>query len=117
MPPLTDLSRQTRRHFLHTSGLGLGGLALAGLLDDVRGNPPAANSPGAPARQPHFPAKAKNVIVLHMSGAPPHLDMFDYKPELVKRSGEPCPDSLIKGKTFAFTKIGRASCRERVETS
>jgi hypothetical protein len=38
-----------------------------------------------------------------MSGAPPHLDMFDYKPELVKRSGENCPDSLLKGQRFAFT--------------
>ena len=96
------LALQTRRHFLRASGLGLAGFALAGLLDQARANPPAASAPGSP-RQPHFPAKAKNVIVLHMSGAPPHLDMFDYKPVLVKRTGEPCPDSLIKGKTFAFT--------------
>ncbi len=54
-------------------------------------------------RPPHFPGKAKRVIYLHMSGAPPHLDMFDYKPELVKRTDQPCPDSLLKGKRFAFT--------------
>src|SRR6185503_13069178 len=36
-------------------------------------------------------------------GAPPHLDLFDYKPELVKRNDEPCPDSMLKGKMFAFT--------------
>ncbi len=41
--------------------------------------------------------------MLHMSGAPPHLDMFDYKPELVKNNDKPCPDSLLKGKRFAFT--------------
>ena len=64
---------------------------------EQRGADPLAPKP------PHFKAKAKNVIVLHMTGAPPHLDMFDYKPELVKRTGEPCPDSLIKGKQFAFT--------------
>lgn len=49
------------------------------------------------------PAKAKRVIYLHMSGAPPHLDLFDYKPELVKRDGQNCPDSELKGRTFAFT--------------
>ncbi|MFL5341549.1 MAG: DUF1501 domain-containing protein [Gemmataceae bacterium] len=86
---MPDFAAQTRRQFLRSSGLGLGSLALAGLAGRTA--------------EPHFPAKAKNVIVLHMSGAPPHLDMFDYKPELVKHNGEPCPDSLIKGKTFAFT--------------
>jgi hypothetical protein len=38
-----------------------------------------------------------------MSGAPPHLDLFDYKPELVKRDGQFCPDDFIKGRKFAFT--------------
>ncbi len=39
-----------------------------------------------------------------MSGAPPTLDMFDYKPELVKLNMQPCPDSLMKGERFAFIK-------------
>ncbi len=69
---------------------------------DVRATPEAAANPLAP-RPPHFAPKAKRVIYLHMSGAPPHLDLFDYKPELVKHNGEPCPDSFIKGKRFAFT--------------
>ncbi|MEY3492445.1 MAG: hypothetical protein RL309_1573, partial [Verrucomicrobiota bacterium] len=38
-----------------------------------------------------------------MSGGPPNLDIFDYKPELVKRSTQDCPDSFLKGRTFAFT--------------
>ena len=38
-----------------------------------------------------------------MSGAPPHLDIFDYKPELQKHDGKPCPDEYLKGKRFAFT--------------
>jgi hypothetical protein len=38
-----------------------------------------------------------------MAGSPPHLDLFDYKPELVARSGEPCPDEFLKGRRFAFT--------------
>jgi len=47
-------------------------------------------NPLAP-RQPHFPAKAKQVIYLHMTGSPPNLDMWDYKPELVKHDGEDLP--------------------------
>jgi hypothetical protein len=95
------LAFQTRRHFLCSSSLGLGSLAFAGLLaDDARAAPSA--DPLA-VRRPHYTPKVKNVIVLHMSGAPPHLDMFDYKPELIKHNDQPCPESLIKGKTFAFT--------------
>ena len=62
----------------------------------------AADDPFAP-RPPHFPAKVKNVIFLSMSGGPPHLDLFDYKPELVRRDGQDCPASLTAGKPFAFT--------------
>jgi hypothetical protein len=93
-PSLDRVAHLTRRHFLRDGPLGLGGLALAGLLGERA---------EAAALRPHFKPRAKNVIVLHLSGAPPHLDLFDYKPELVKRTGEPCPDSLTKGKRFAFT--------------
>jgi hypothetical protein len=94
------LAHLTRRHFLRDASLGLGSLALANLLNgDAQANPANPLTP----RPPHFPAKAKSVIFLHMSGAPPHLDMFDYKPELVRRNGENCPDDLLKGKRFAFT--------------
>jgi hypothetical protein len=54
-------------------------------------------------RSPHFAPKAKRVIYLHMSGGPPHLDLFDYKPELVKRDGQFAPDEFVKGRKFAFT--------------
>ena len=43
------------------------------------------------------------MIYLHLTGSPPHLDLFDYKPELVKWDGKPCPDKYLKGKRFAFT--------------
>jgi len=59
-------------------------------------------NPLAP-KQPHFAAKAKHVIYLHMTGSPPHLDLFDYKPELVRLNGQDCPDEFLKGKRFAFT--------------
>ncbi|HLW68492.1 MAG TPA: DUF1501 domain-containing protein [Gemmataceae bacterium] len=98
---MNSLSLQTRRHFLRSSSLGLGGLALAGLLADDAGAAPSADP--LAVRKPHYTPKVKNIIVLSMSGAPPHLDMFDYKPELIKHNDQPCPESLIKGKTFAFT--------------
>ncbi len=93
------LLERTRRTFLRDGALGLGGLALASLLaeaDDPRDNP-------LTPRRPPLPARAKAVIVLHLSGAPPHLDLLDYKPELVKRTGQPIPESFIQGKRFAFT--------------
>ena len=55
-------------------------------------------------RPPHFPAKAKRVIYLHMSGGPPQQDLFDYKPTLVKHNMQPCPDELLKNQRFAFIK-------------
>ena len=43
------------------------------------------------------------MIYIHLTGSPPHLDLWDYKPELVKRTDQECPDEFIKGKQFAFT--------------
>ena len=54
-------------------------------------------------RKSHFSSKAKRVIYIHLTGSPPHLDLWDYKPELVKRTDQECPDEFIKGKQFAFT--------------
>jgi Protein of unknown function (DUF1501) len=99
-----SLQNTTRRHFLGRGSLGLGAVA-AGLLNGPISAAPdtkVADNPLSP-KKPHFPAKAKRVIYLHMSGAPPHLDLFDYKPELVKRTGENVPDSYLKGRRFAFT--------------
>src|SRR5207237_10708205 len=64
--------------------------------------PPAKHEPLAPT-QSHVHGKAKHVIFLHMAGSPPHLDLFDYKPELLKRTGQDCPQEHLKGKRFAFT--------------
>ena len=38
-----------------------------------------------------------------MAGSPPHLDLFDYKPELVRRNGQDCPQEFLRGRRFAFT--------------
>jgi hypothetical protein len=99
---IAQIHSQTRRHFLQSTGVGLGGLALSSLLAQDGYANPAEINPLAP-KAPHFAAKAKRVIYLHLTGSPPHLDMYDYKPELVKRSGQDCPDEFVKGKRFAFT--------------
>lgn len=97
------LQNLTRRHFLHESSLGLGAIALATLA----GRGASAETAGVvnplSAKPPQFVARAKQVIYLHMTGSPPHLDLFDYKPELVKHDGQECPEEFIKGKRFAFT--------------
>ena len=93
----------TRRHFFRNCGVGLGGIALAELLggDAAAGAKPVVN-PLAP-KPPHYAAKAKSVIFLHMAGSPPNLDMFDYKPRLVELTDKPCPPEFLAGKRFAFT--------------
>jgi Protein of unknown function (DUF1501) len=102
-PNLEQLQALTRRHFLGKTAHGLGAMALASLLKNSlsAGVTPPSN-PLAP-RLPHYAGKAKRVIYLHLTGSPPHLDLFDYKPELVKRDGQDCPDAFLKGKRFAFT--------------
>jgi hypothetical protein len=89
-PNIELLQTRTRREFLRSSGLGLGALAMAGL--------------DAAAGEAKPTAKAKHVIYLHMSGAPPQLDLFDYKPTLVKHHLKPCPDEFLKNERFAFIK-------------
>ncbi|MFM8274966.1 MAG: DUF1501 domain-containing protein, partial [Gemmata sp.] len=101
-PLLERFQAQTRRNFLQTSSLGLGALALSSLMGEARAGATKGDNPLAPMK-PHFAGTAKRVIYLHMSGAPPHLDLLDYKPELQKHDGKPCPDEYLKGKRFAFT--------------
>lgn len=102
-PQLQMMQHRTRRSFLADSGLGLGALALANLLrSEASGGPTGVENPLA-VRQPHHRATAKQVIYLHLTGSPPHLDMYDYKPQLVKMDGQDCPESFLAGKRFAFT--------------
>jgi hypothetical protein len=101
-PQFENLQLQTRRHFLKTGQVGLGALALSSLIADDAGADSSVVNPLAP-KKPHFDGKAKRVIYLHLTGSPPHLDLYDYKPELVKHDGQPCPEEFTKGKRFAFT--------------
>src|SRR5918999_763645 len=88
MNPLTaHHAALTRRHFFGRSATGIGTAALAGL--------------------PHYAAKAKRVIYLFQNGAPSHVDLFDYKPELTKRKGQQIPDSVVKGARFSTMTSGQ----------
>ncbi|MFT5497613.1 MAG: hypothetical protein ACI9TH_003020, partial [Kiritimatiellia bacterium] len=93
----------TRRHFLKDCGVGLGGMAMSLLGMDAASAKMAAPSDPLLPKTSHFAPKAKHIIYLHMAGSPPHLDLLDYKPELVRRNGEDCPDEILKGRRFAFT--------------
>ena len=88
-----------RRWFIEQCGVGLGSLALGHLLREA--GYAAATDPLAP-KQPHYPPKAKNVIFLFMAGAPSHLELFDYKPQLAKFDGTLPPAELLKGYRAAF---------------
>jgi hypothetical protein len=98
---------RSRRDFLIKSGLGLGGLALGSALppgfggfSSAMASELAANAGMTDpllAKAPHFPAKVKSVIWLHMDGAPSTIDLYDYKPQLVKMNGQDIPKSFMEG--------------------
>ena len=99
MPRITTEPSETRRHFLKTSACGFGGLALDWLLlgDGASGAP--ASGPFAP-QAPHFAPKAKACIFLMMAGGSSQMDLFDPKPLLSERHGEPLPGSVFDDKTL-----------------
>ena len=95
--------KETRREFLKFTGTGIGALGLASALN----NNNLYASPSADSLSfltPHFLPKAKNVIYIHLVGGPSHLELFDHKPELIRRDGQKCPDHMFKGKQLAFIR-------------
>jgi hypothetical protein len=100
----------TRRHFLKESAMGLGALAMGSLLGSCGSRAKASHNivfdPTRPMmpKSPPLPGRAKSVIFLHMAGAPSQLELFDYKPELMKMDGMDCPPSFYEGKQFAFIR-------------
>jgi hypothetical protein len=117
----------TRRHFLSSAALGLGALGLAEIL----GASPSAAEAAAGAGQgglpglPHFAPRAKRVIYLFQSGGPACQDLFDYKPLLNEKYGEPLPESVrgtqrltgmsanqavlpLAGSAFQFARHGKS---------
>jgi hypothetical protein len=106
MNPLDQhLLQISRRHFFKRSGFCLGSIALGSLLTETFAKGAQAKTPNPlAAHKPHFPHRAKNIIYLHMVGAPSQLDMFDYKPTLEKFDNQLCPKEFIEGKRFAFLR-------------
>jgi uncharacterized protein DUF1501 len=103
-PESPEALEASRRWFLSQCGVGLGAVALNHLLARGGFAAPAegpAAGPLAP-KPPHFAPKAKSVIFLFMAGAPSHLEMFDYKPQLAKFDGTLPPADLLKGYRAAF---------------
>ncbi|MBS1824726.1 MAG: DUF1501 domain-containing protein [Acidobacteria bacterium] len=85
-----QLLKKTRRQLFRDCGVGVGKVALASLIQETM------------LAKRHHAAKIENVIFCQMCGAPSHLELFEYKPELVKWDGKTAPDSLLAGKRFAF---------------
>lgn len=114
------ITHAARREFLNTSASGLGLAALGAMLSGDGVFPSAAAdelptdlaeassglnlaNPLAP-KPPHFEPKAKACIFIFMAGAPSQIDLFDPKPLLKTRHGEPLPDSMLEKVRFAFIK-------------
>ncbi len=113
-------TRAHRRRFLLQSSRGLGAAALASLLPGSKAAHAAALFDGL-----HFPAKAKNVIYIFLSGGPSQMDLFDPKPKLNELNGQEIPKSVVgmqrlttmtrdqkefplAGSQFKFSKCGES---------
>lgn len=110
-------SQHLRRTFLGQASMGLGSLALTGMLQPkLYGASASSIASGKPSPKEidpkllgskgiinplHFEPKAKRVIFLCMAGGPSHLDLFDYKPKLAELDGKPMPESFTKGQQIA----------------
>ncbi|MDN5216888.1 DUF1501 domain-containing protein [Fulvivirgaceae bacterium BMA12] len=105
------LHKINRRHFLSKSSLGIGSLALGSLMGcSTSGENSDGNSVDNKALSaPHFLPKAKRVIYLFQSGGPSQIDLFDYKPMLMKMRGQDLPDSIRKGQRLTGMTSGQSS--------
>jgi hypothetical protein len=110
----------TRRDLLSETGLGLGTLALAHLLNADLAEARTDGPGGADLRprRGHLPARAKSVVLLMQIGGPSQVDLFDPKPELQKRDGQKHPGKVesfqpgsdanrLMASSFRFRRHGR----------
>ncbi len=92
-----------RRWFFNECGVGLAGMAAWSYLGrDANSATEQVNTNPLAPKQPHFKAKAKRVIYMFQAGAPSHLELFDYKPELTRNDGKLPPKELLAGYRAAF---------------
>jgi len=96
---------ETRRQFFARGARGLGMAALATMLGEAAENSPATGGlPGLP----HFPPKVKRAIYLHMVGAPPQMDLYDYKPKMKDWFDKDLPESIRQGQRLTTMTSGQA---------
>jgi hypothetical protein len=117
MTPFEEYVRyETRRQFLSRGKNALGMAAMAALAGPtVARAAGAAHGSGGPLRTspglpylPHFAAKAKHVIYLHMVGGPSQIDLFDYKPQMNDYYDKDLPESIRKGQRLTTMTSGQA---------
>ncbi len=98
-------ARVTRRQLFGRGASGIGVAALASLFEsECKADASSSNGKGNPGlpELPHFPAKAKRVVVLWQGGGPSHVDLFDEKPVMQSMAMKEIPDS-IRGTTRLST--------------
>jgi len=103
---LSRVRLHKRRTFLTQACRGVGAVALGSLFGTARAGEPTK---GVIAK-PHVPPKAKRVIFLVMAGGASHLELWDNKPELAKRHGQPFPESITKGQPIAQLQGAKLTC-------
>jgi hypothetical protein len=111
-------NEMTRRTLFSKSSMGIGTAALATLLGNDQSKASEQSKANDQSKTsatqlglsdlPHHPPKAKNVIYLLMNGGPPHIDMFDYKPELEKYRGKEIPESVHRNQRVSTMTQGAA---------
>jgi hypothetical protein len=102
------MSLFSRRQLLKSTGAGFGLMALAGMVGAERAeSAPAAGEPPLAPKRPHFPARARRLIFVHMNGAMSQHDTFEHKPKLQADDGKPGPGGgKLTGSRFKFSQHG-----------
>ncbi len=110
MQPIEEAIRiETRRQFFRRGANGIGGLVLASMLgEEAAGKTPSERVSGGLPHLPHFAPKAKRCIYLHMMGAPPQMDLLDYKPAMKNWYDKDLPDSIRQGQRLTTMTSGQS---------
>ena len=103
------IKTETRRQFFARQAKGIGGIALASLLaGEARGSKTSEIRSGGLPELPHFAPKAKRCIYLHTMGAPPQMDLLDYKPAMKDWYDKDLPESIRQGQRLTTMTSGQA---------
>src|SRR5262245_17488331 len=110
-PRLEQQLLLSRRQFFGSSGLRMGGVALAMMAGRTfaaeQVAPPKRMHPALPGL-PHFAAKAKAIIYLHMNGGPSQMDLWDYKPKMGEFFDKDLPDTVRMNQRITTMTSGQA---------